>query len=237
MTVRWIGVILGILVLMAVGAVLFKVYTRKAADEAAAQGRVAYDNKDYALALNHYQRAVKLNPNTEHFIRLAAVYLKQKRYPEGIDACTRAITRIRNDNISPERHAALYAMRGIAYEISGRQEEATKDFEISVSMKPDSRLYNTMAWHLATTPDPGRQDGARAVKYALDACKMENWTNASHIDTLAAAHARAGNFSEAIKYQKQAISMETDPNDLQEYRERLNLYRNSKAYSEKPGKS
>ena len=50
------------------------------------------------------------------------------------------------------------------------------------------------------------------------------------IDTLAAAYAEAGDWENAIRRQDQAIEMGTKDRDRQEWRDRLELYKQHKPY-------
>ncbi len=54
------------------------------------------------------------------------------------------------------------------------------------------------------------------------------------MDTLAAAYARAGNFKEAVHWQERAmVDTGLSPEVQEGFRERLQLYRDNKAYQEK----
>jgi tetratricopeptide (TPR) repeat protein len=63
--------------------------------------------------------------------------------------------------------------------------------------------HNALAWLLATGPDGKLRDGNRAVELAQKALTLRNTAN--HWDTLAAAHAEAGNFAEAVRCQERAL--------------------------------
>jgi tetratricopeptide (TPR) repeat protein len=94
---------------------------------------------------------------------------------------------------------------------------------------------NALAWFLATCPDAAYRNGAEAVKYAQSACELSQWKDASDIDTLAAAHAEAGDFDRAIKYATQAVKL-ISPSDThaKEIKEHLALFQRKEAYHASP---
>lgn len=55
-------------------------------------GNEAYSKKDFESAVNHYRRAVELDPTEMTFLtNIAAVYFEQKKYEECIQECEKAI--------------------------------------------------------------------------------------------------------------------------------------------------
>jgi tetratricopeptide (TPR) repeat protein len=112
--------------------------------------------------------------------------------------------------------------------------QALADLQIAVQMtskKPDVAL-NSLAWLRATCPETGTRDGKQAVKLAMKACELSNWTYWNYIDTLAAAYAEAGDFKHAVKYQKQVLEMVKKSTDYLELQRRLALYEERKPYRE-----
>src|SRR5262249_27653263 len=89
---------------------------------------------------------------------------------------------------------------------------------------------NGLAWLLATGRDKGR-DGKRAVEYATRACELTGWKDPNNIDTLAAAHAEAGDFDKALEHLKKARAL---PGAEEQwgpgFRERLALYERKQPY-------
>jgi serine/threonine-protein kinase len=67
------------------------------------------------------------------------------------------------------------------------------------------------------------------VREAATACKLSSWQDAAQLQILAAAHAEAGDFEEAVKWQEKALGMvpESQTADLQS---RLALYLAGKPY-------
>lgn len=156
-------------------------------------------------------------------------YLQKKEYRAAVLDFTGAIRR------NKDAHGHLY--RGVAFTELGEYERALLDLEEAVRLAPrHAEAHNALAWLLATAGVPGFRDGRRAVEVARRANTLGNWTNAAHLDTLAAAYAEAGDFAEAVRWQEKALA---DPafakGENQDAQARLALYRARKAYRHAPG--
>jgi tetratricopeptide (TPR) repeat protein len=69
------------------------------------------------------------------------------------------------------------------------------------------RVANTLAWILATHPRPDLRDSNKALKLAQRACEITIFEKWEYLDTLAAAHARHGDFAKACELQQKAIKL------------------------------
>lgn len=98
----------------------------------------------------------------------------------------------------------------------------------------DSNTHNSYAWLLATCPDPGLRDGKTAIASATRACEMTDWKNAAILDTLAAAHAEAGDFDEAVRWQKATGLLASSSPERADFLARLELYTARKPYRDEP---
>ena len=99
----------------------------------------------------------------------------------------------------------------------------------------DARAYNSAAWILSTSKDHSLRDARRALALAVEACRMSAWQDPSFIDTLAAAHADAGNFDEAVRWQERALEFpQMQRIDGPGARARLELYRAGRPYRAAP---
>jgi serine/threonine protein kinase len=116
----------------------------------------------------------------------------------------------------------------------GGYSEMIVDYQTAVSIDPYcAPAYNALGWLFATCPYPEFRDGAKAIKAATKACELTNWKNHKYISTLAAAYSEGGDFTAAIKWQKEAIDLL--PQDKRatwkrNYDVPLKLYQSGKAY-------
>jgi tetratricopeptide (TPR) repeat protein len=120
----------------------------------------------------------------------------------------------------------------------GEYRRALVSYEEAIRLHPDdSDAINGLAWLLATCPEAALRDGDRAVELSRRACKSSSRTIAAFVDTLAAAHAEAGDFEAAVEQQREAVRMLL-PGDAQaeSYRSRLGTYEAHRPYHELPVK-
>jgi tetratricopeptide (TPR) repeat protein len=134
--------------------------------------------------------------------------------------------------INPE-HAAARVYLGSMLSKQGRIDEAMAQFNEVLRLNPDNAVaHNDRAMILAACADAKYRDGHRAVEVATRACVLTEWKDPSMLDTLAAAHAEAGDFDSAVKWQTRAIELLTDENQKADFRSRLELYQARKPYRE-----
>jgi len=159
-------------------------------------------------ALAMIDQVIATDPNNwrSYFLK-SAVLVLAKRGSEALTQIDTSINLARKSNVSDGLLAELYESKARSCIDYGRYDEAKKSLEQAVHLQPkDPTTLNDLAWMLATSKDPRMRDGRRAVAIATKACTLSHWTNAFSIDTLAAACAQAGQFSDAVKYQQLAIS-------------------------------
>jgi len=134
-------------------------------------------------------------------------HLSAGRFDEAIVAFDRVV------GLDP-RFAPAYAARSDAYNGKGQWDRAIEDAEAAFALDPGNIdahrnmaiALNGKAWRFATSPDPVKRDGRRAVDLAERATRLQ--PDEPYIrGTLAAAYAAAGRFDDAVSAQRLAIQM------------------------------
>jgi len=97
---------------------------------------------------------------------------------------------------------------GFALWSSRRFADAAATYRRAIALDPSSdKAANDLAWLLATCPDPAIRSGDEAVTAATTADRLTGGTEPTVLDTLAAAHAEAGRFAEAIDIARRALEL------------------------------
>ena len=180
-----------------------------------------------------YDEAIRLDPN-----------FFQAYYNRGINhrECGRVREALQDFaevlQLNP-KYAPAYVDRGAIYVRQKRLDEARADWvnavenidSIEVEQRP--RFLNSIAWQLATSPNSSCRDGKTAVRAATQACELTHWKRRDYIDTLAAAHAEAGDFASAIDSENQALQFsEVSSREYEDMKGRLRLYQHQQPYRE-----
>ena len=112
----------------------------------------------------------------------------------------------------------------------GHIPKAIDDYRVAVEIDPSFALaWNNCAWLLATASDASLRNGRQAVEFATKACELTGYQKADVLDTLAAAHAEAGQFEQAVQRAKEAID-KADAKHKPAIEKRLALYATGQPY-------
>jgi tetratricopeptide (TPR) repeat protein len=95
----------------------------------------------------------------------------------------------------------------------------------------DPRPHGGLADLYATCPDAALRDGKQAVECARRACELTQWKNPYPLETFAAACAEAGDFANAVRWEKAALEDATfAARNGEQARAKLQLYQAGQPY-------
>ncbi len=214
-----------ILLLVVLGVILSSIYIQKRnwdiSREFYTSGIRRYELNDLPGAIKFFEKAVKINPNfAESYYNIGECYYSLKKYNEAIEAYNNAIS------IDPD-HAASYWGLGLSYYELEDFKEAVDSYKNSI--KIDS---NNIETHLGLGDSYlGLNLYEEAIHSYRQICKFTDYKDHSYIALLAVVYAKAGNFEEAIKCQKEAIDLADDETKT-EYKKRLEAYEAHKHWRE-----
>jgi len=173
------------------------------------------------LALEHYREALRLKPRAAlTHANLASLLISMGRASEAQPHYAEA------SRLSPGDARPQYVVAK-AYVKAGQPREGIRLLEEALRRDPDHLpSLAGLARLLATAPDPGLRDGARAVQLALRAAELTGREHPIVMDTLAAAYAEGGRFAEAAETMRRALAAAEggEPSLLEGMRRRMALY-------------
>ncbi|XP_025104571.1 stress-induced-phosphoprotein 1-like [Pomacea canaliculata] len=116
---------------------------KKLALEAKEKGNAAYKKKDFAAALEHYEKATQLDPtNITFYSNRAAVYFEQGDYDKCISECEKAVEIGREQRADFTLIAKVFARQANAYLKMGDYENALTYFNKSLSEHRTQEIVN-----------------------------------------------------------------------------------------------
>lgn len=189
---------------------------------------------EYDEAIGHFRAALRMKPRSiEARNNLGFALLSRGDYAEAARELERGIA-LEPDDAAAHFHLA-YAWLGL-----GETRKAVVELEWTLALDPErTAAANRLAWILATSNDDSLRDGSRAVELAEAACERTKYSNASYLDTLAAAYAETRRFEDAADTMRRAMNiLRSRPrpttedlnvvmeNELDTMESRLRLYEN-----------
>ncbi len=190
---------------------------RNRAELLAALGRIEDAIEDYNLAIDNLPNDAQLHRDR------AYAYQQLAEFSKALVDLNRAV------ELSPGDADAL-TQRGNLSAEQGNYEQAIADFQQAIAKNPNwAEAHRSLAWLEATCPNPRFQNSDDALAAAEQALKLGPENDYLILDTLAAAHASAGHFDQALNFQQRALS--SAPTDaVPSLKQRLALYQNGQAF-------
>jgi serine/threonine-protein kinase len=197
------------------------------ADAFLGRGCVHSEKDEDDLALADFNEAIRLAPEAAApYVCRGNLHGGRQEHKEALADFERAV------QLDPEDADALIG-RGKALRDLKSYERALADFQKAIRLAPGSPDgYSELAWLWATCPRANVRNPDLALEHAARACQLSEWKDPSCLDSYAASHAAAGNFQEAVRWEKKALGFPDDVSKplLEEMRARLKLYEKGQAY-------
>ena len=157
-------------------------------------------NQDFDRAIADATKALEIHPAYPEAHRIRGLaHLQKKQFGDAIADLSRTIE-------LDAKHADAYAERALAFSARKEHTRALDDFNQAMRLEPgNASIMANAAFWLATCPDAKFRNGQRALDLARKAQQIER-SNSQVLQALAAAHAELGQFSDAVRWQEQALS-------------------------------
>jgi tetratricopeptide (TPR) repeat protein len=144
-------------------------------------------------AIAHLERALAIDPGLANAHNSLGHAMLRKGRPADALAHFREAVRLRPDFARAHCNLAAALLR------QGQFAEALTHYQAAVAAQPaNPAVLSSVAWVLATCPEPSVRNGPRAVELAEQARRLPSGENPAVLGTLAAAYAEAGRFPEAV---------------------------------------
>jgi len=134
--------------------------------------------------------------------------------------------------INPASAEAHRNLGDAFYHLRGKTAEALSHWRAALRLEPNHLLVlSQTAWVLATSPEASIRSGTEAVALAERAVRLSGGRDAAALDTLAAAYAEAGRFTEALQTARRALALAPQPL-TEDLKSRVALYESGTPYRE-----
>lgn len=130
--------------------------------------------------------------------------------------------------------AVTFNNRGAVFLKAGHYPRALADLCEATRLAPEfPNPHKHLAWLRATCIQAEFRDGAEALASAVRALELSGWKPVEWLGVLAAAHAEAGNFEQAIHWQTRCLN-ESPPEAQLQAQDRLALYQAGQPFRDPP---
>lgn len=180
---------------------------------------------DFDAAVMQFNRSLKLNPELRWAnFNLAQVYASRGEFDIAIPYLQRELE---IEPGFPPAQQMLDSVRANRAQLANGLHDLLQEIDRQPN---DPKKLRVAAWILATNPNASIRDGRKAVVMAERAWKISGDDDLPTLDTLAAAYAERGDFSDAILAEERAVRFADDRATAEECRRHIESFKQSKPW-------
>jgi len=202
-----------------------------APDDAKVQNDLAanlYITGQTAEAIAMLRKAVQINPElVQAHYNLGAYLMEQGHADEGLPELETVVS------LDPRFPSGEETLAGV-YSVLDRQSDSLTHWRKALQLRPKSVIAHIGAARiLSTSTDDSLRNGSEALTLATEANDLSAGKDASVLDTLGAAYAETGQFSQALEAARHALDLANSKGDTgmaQGIQYRINLYAQNKPF-------
>jgi tetratricopeptide (TPR) repeat protein len=182
-------------------------------------GQLYFAQGHLDLAEAEERAALSLRPDSARaHMNLASVLYARQEFAEAVGEYEHALAFSPADSDVHKNIAATYWRLG-------RSRLAIEHYRAALKLRPQwAEVEIGLAWILATCKNPNLRNGVEAVDLAERFMKDADVPTARDLDTLAAAYAEAGRFSDAQNTARRALALSSEPKLTSAIQARMSLY-------------
>jgi len=184
----------------------------------------------FAEAVPHYEEAIRLRPRESiPRIHFGMALAGQGRFDEALSNYAAAMA------LAP-RDPLPHYLSGVALLKLGQTARAVESFRAALRLDANhAKSLDRLARVLACAAEEQARNGGEAIRLATRAADLTGWEQPAVLDTLAAAHAEAGHFEDAVKVLQTAIELLNQngaTNEARNLEPRLRSFQNRQPWRE-----